>query len=727
MRLFPLFPFFIGISIPLMAQQNPSFTGKYPATRTIDTAFHYFDTTVNDPYYWLENDTAAPTRDWVKKQNKTTADYLAKIPYRDQIKARLSALWNYEKYTIPYYAGEYMYFSKNNGLQNQYVLYRQAEGKPAELFLDPNSFSKDGTSSLAGISFSKDGSMAAFQISEGGSDWHKLIVINTKTKKRIDDTLHDIKFGDVAWLNNSGFYYSSYDRPKEGSVLSGKTQYHKLYFHKLGTPQASDVLIFGGEQQPRRYISAQLSEDQLYLIISAANSTYGNELYLVNLRDNASPTKPIIPIITGFDFNNEFIYEVNDRIYILTNKEAPNGKLISISTSTPSFDQSEVMIPETENPLTVTTCSNKFFAHYLVNALAQVKQYGIDGKLENDIKLPGLGTVSGFNGRMEDSAIYYSFTSYKDPLTIYKYNAAIGISKVFKKPNINIIPEQYMSEQVFYTSKDGTKIPMMLTYKYTARKAIKHPPVMLYGYGGFNINITPSFSPSILAFMENGGIYAVANIRGGAEYGEKWHEAGTKMNKQNVFDDFIAAAQYLIDTKITSKDRIAISGASNGGLLIGACLTQRPDLFKVCFPSVGVLDMLRYHKFTAGAGWASDYGTADDSKDMFQYLYHYSPVHNVKKNTCYPATMILTADHDDRVVPMHSFKFAAALQAAQSCNNPVLINIQSKAGHGAGKPTSMLIQEQADKWAFLFWNMGLNYDTNRYDKNFKTSNIELDK
>lgn len=531
-------------------------------------------------------------------------------------------------------------------------------------------------------------------------------MLDTRTKKRLDDTLIDVKFSGVSWHGNDGFYYSSYDKPKEGSALSGKTQFHKLYFHKLGTAQSADKLIFGGEQTPRRYIGGGVTEDQKYLVISAANATYGNELYL---KDLSKEDNPIVPVVTGFDNEQDIVYAENGKLYIITNQGAPNRKLVVADANKPQPENWKDLIPQTDFPLTVSTCGRKFFVQYLKHAVSEVYQYSLDGKMERQIQLPGLGTAGGFSGKREEKELYYSFTSYVYPPTIFKYDIASGKSEVYKKAGVKFDPALYESKQVFYPSADGTAIPMIITYKKGMEQNGKNP-LMLYGYGGFNISLSPSFSVSNLVFMENGGIYAVANIRGGGEYGDQWHIAGTKLNKQNVFNDFIAAAEYLVREKYTSKDYLAISGGSNGGLLVGACITQRPDLYRVAFPAVGVLDMLRYHKFTAGAGWAYDYGTADDSKEMFDYLYKYSPVHNTRKNVCYPATMVMTGDHDDRVVPAHSFKFAAALQAAQGCDNPVLIRIETKAGHGAGKPTSMLIEEQADKWAFMLYNMGLAYN-----------------
>lgn len=688
-----------------MAQQPGAFTNTYPETKTTDQADDFFGTSVKDPYRWLENDMADDTKEWVQRQNKVTHEYLSKIPYREQIKNRLTELWNYEKFSAPFKEGKYTYFYKNNGLQNQSVLYRHKDGQEPEVFLDPNKFSPDGTTSLSGISFTKDGSLAAYQISEGGSDWRKVIVLQTDTKKMLDDTLTDVKFTGLSWQDNEGFYYSSYDKPTEGSQLSGKTQVHKLYFHKLGTPQIQDKLIFGGEATPRRYVAGYVTENQQYLVISAANATYGNELYIQNLAEKNSP---IVPVVTDFNNEHDVVFAENGKLYIRTNLNAPNRKLVVTDASTPTREHWKELIAEGKFPMEVATAGGRFYVQYLKDAVSLVEEYDIEGKKINTIHLPGLGAASGFDGKRNENEVYYSYTSYVYPSTIFKYDLVTHKSTLYKKSQVTFNPEDYESRQVFYTSKDGTKIPMLVTCKKGMQLNGKNP-LMLYAYGGFNVSLTPAFSVSNLVYMENGGVYAVANLRGGGEYGDAWHNAGTKLQKQNVFDDFIAAAEYLIKENFTSKDYLAISGGSNGGLLVGACMAQRPDLFRVCFPAVGVMDMLRYHKFTAGAGWAYDYGTADDNKEMFEYLYKYSPVHALRKGSCYPATLVTTADHDDRVVPAHSFKFAAALQAAQACKNPVLIRIETKAGHGAGKPTSKIIEEQADKWAFMLYNMGLSY------------------
>ena len=677
----------------------------YPDTKKENVKDDYFGTIVEDPYRWLEDDLSAETKAWVQAQNKVTQNYLSQIPYKEAIKSRLSELWNYEKFSAPFKEGAFTYFYKNDGLQNQAVLYRQADGKEPEVFLDPNKFSADGTSSLAGISFSKDGSLAAYQISEGGSDWRKVVVLKTQDKAIVGDTLIDVKFSGLAWKGNEGFYYSSYDKPAAGSQLSGLTQYHKLYFHKLGTSQKEDVLLFGGNQTPRRYIGANLTEDERFLVISAANSTTGNELYI---QDLSKPNSSIVKVIDNFDNEHQVIGNKGDILYIQTNLSAPNYKVVTVNAADASPKNWKDLIPETQNVLNAGTGGGKIFANYLKDATSYVVQFSMDGKKEKEIELPGVGSASGFGAKETEQELYYTFTSYIYPPTIFKYDIKSGKSEVYKASAVKFDPSLYESKQVFYTSKDGTKVPMIITYKKGVELNGKNP-TLLYGYGGFSISLTPAFSTANIILLEQGGIYAIPNLRGGGEYGEKWHIAGTKMQKQNVFDDFIAAAQYLINQKYTSTDYLAISGGSNGGLLVGACMTQRPDLFKVAFPAVGVLDMLRYHKFTAGAGWAYDYGTANDSKEMFNYLNKYSPYSALKAGTAYPATMVSTADHDDRVVPAHSFKFAARLQEYHKGTAPVLIRIETNAGHGAGKPTSKIIEEQADKWAFMFQNMGVGY------------------
>lgn len=678
---------------------------KYPITEKGNVTDEYFGEKVAAPYRWLEDDQSVKTQNWVKEQNRVTFDYLNKIPYKKQLKEQITKLWNYERVSAPFEEGEYTYYYKNNGLQPQSVLYRKlTKGGPEELFLDPNKFSGDGTSSLGGISFSKDGSLVAYQVSEGGSDWRKVIIWDTRTKKQIGETLKDVKFSNIAWKFNEGFYYSSYDKPKEGSQLSGKTEHHKLYYHNIKEPQSQDKIIFGGEELPRRYIDASISEDQRYLIITAANSTSGNELYIQDLKNSGA----IVPLVTGFSNNYEVVTVDGDWIYVQTNQEAPNQKLVRLNTLQigNKNPQWKTVIPETDCVLNVTTANKYLFAQYIVDVHSQVKQYDLSGKLIRTIELPGLGQAGGFSGKENQKEIYYSFTSYIYPLTIFKLNTETGESQLYSKPAINFNPEEFESKQIFYTSKDGTKIPMTLTYKKGLKLDGKNPTI-LYGYGGFDISLLPTFSASNAVWLQNGGIYAVANLRGGGEYGRKWHNAGIRLHKKNVFEDFIAAGEYLISRKYTSSSYLALSGGSNGGLLVGAVMTMRPDLAKVAFPAVGVQDMLRYHTFTAGAGWAYDYGTAEDNKEMFEYLKSYSPVHNVKKGVCYPATLITTGDHDDRVVPSHSYKFAAELQAKQGCSHPVLIRIETRAGHGAGKPTDLVIEEIADKFVFALYNFGI--------------------
>lgn len=678
---------------------------KYPKTNKIEVSDSYFGTTVADPYRWLEDDRSTETKAWVEAENRVTQNFLSGIPFRTAIKTRLERLWNYEKYTAPFKRGSYTYFYKNDGLQNQYVLYRQKAKGKVEVFLDPNSFSKDGTTSLADIEFTKDGSMAAYQISEGGSDWRKVIVIKTSDLSIVGDTLIDVKFSGLSWKGNEGFYYSSYDKPTEGSQLSGLTQHHKLYFHKIGTSQKEDKLIFGGEETPRRYIGANLTEDQRFLVITAAESTTGNELYI---QDLSKAESPIIKVVNNFRADHAVIASEGSKLYIHTNLNAPNYRIVTADASNPAPEYWKVLIPETENVLTADTGGGRIFANYLKDATSMVMQYDMAGNLERTVTLPGIGTVSGFNAKKTEKQLYYTFTSYIYPPTIFRYIISSGQSVEYKKAGVEFDPSRFESKQVFYTSKDGTKIPMIITHKKGIELNGKNP-TLLYGYGGFSVSLTPAFSTSNIILLEQGGVYAVPNLRGGGEYGEKWHIAGTKMNKQNVFDDFIAAAEYLIGNKYTSKDYLAISGGSNGGLLVAAVMSQRPELFKVALPAVGVLDMLRYNKFTAGAGWAYDYGTAQESKEMFEFLYRYSPYHALKPGVSYPATLITTADHDDRVVPAHSFKFAARLQEYHRGNSPVLIRIETNAGHGAGKPTAKIIEEQADKWAFMLYNMGLSF------------------
>ncbi len=692
----------VATSITSFSQNQKMETLTYPETKKTATVDTYFGTEVSDPYRWLEDDKSEETAAWVKEENKVTFDYLSKIPFRNKIKERMEKLWNYEKISAPFKEGDYTYFYKNNGLQNQSVLYRTDKSGKEELFLDPNTFSKDATTSLDGVSFSKDGSKVAYSISKAGSDWRTVIFIDAKTKKEIDTPLIDVKFSGLSWKGNEGIFYSSYEKPK-GSELSAKTDEHKLYFHQLGTAQKTDLVIFG-DKVKRRYVGGSVSEDDRYLFISAANSTSGNELYLKDLN---APNSKIIPIVSNFDFDVDVIDNLGSKLYILTNINAPNKRIVSVDASNPGIENWVDFIPETDNVLSPNTGAGYIFATYMKDAISLVKQYDFKGNLIREVTLPGIGTASGFGGKTKDAELYFSFTNYTTPATIYSYNPKEGKATVYKKPTVDFKSENYISSQVFYTSKDGTKIPMIITHKKGLKLEGKNPTI-LYGYGGFNISLTPSFSIANAVWLEMGGIYAVANLRGGGEYGKKWHDAGTKLQKQNVFDDFIAAAEYLIAENYTSSDFLAIKGGSNGGLLVGAVMTQKPDLMKVALPAVGVLDMLRYHTFTAGAGWAYDYGTSEDSKEMFEYIKGYSPVQNVKMGTKYPATLVTTGDHDDRVVPAHSFKFAAQLQAKHVGNNPVLIRIETNAGHGAGKPVSKTIEEASDIQAFTLYNMGFN-------------------
>lgn len=672
----------------------------YPTTKKVDTSTVYFGTTVNDPYRWLENDRSEETAVWVEAQNEVTFGYLQQIPFRDQLKSRMEKVWNYERISAPFTEGKYTYYYKNNGLQNQSVLYRKdAKGKE-EVFLDPNGFSKDGSTSLGEVSFSKDGSKVAYSISEGGSDWRKIILMDAETKKIMEDTLVDVKFSGISWKGNTGFYYSSYDKPV-GSELSAKTDQHKLYFHKLGTPQKTDVVIFGQDVK-RRYVGGSVSEDEKYLFITAANSTSGNELYVLEL-DKASAN--IKTIVSNFESDNYVLETVGSKLFIVTNFKAPNRKVVTVDVQNPSPTNWVDFIPETAQVLSPSKGSGYFFANYMKDAISVIFQYDYQGKKIREVQLPGIGSVGGIGGKKEEKVLYYSFTNYITPGTIYRFDPKTGKSVIYQKPKVDFNSDLYVSKQVFYPSKDGTMIPMIITHKKGIQLNGKNPTI-LYGYGGFNVSLTPSFSIANAIWLEQGGIYAVANLRGGGEYGKKWHDAGTKMQKQNVFDDFIAAAEYLINQKLSSRDYLAIRGGSNGGLLVGAVMTQRPDLMKVALPAVGVLDMLRYHTFTAGAGWAYDYGTAEDSPEMFNYLLNYSPVHQVKNGVSYPATMITTGDHDDRVVPAHSFKFAAQLQEKQTGNNPVLIRIDINAGHGAGKSIAQTIQENTDIQSFVLYNMG---------------------
>ncbi|MCJ7446256.1 MAG: prolyl oligopeptidase family serine peptidase [Bacteroidales bacterium] len=696
-----LFYFAAAIAVLSSCSSGTNNLLNYPVTEKGNVVDTIFGTPVPDPYRWLEDDRSDETAAWVKEQNAVTFGYLEKIPYREQIKERLTKMWNYEKFNMPFKEGEYTYFAKNDGLQNQSVYYRQKDGGNPELFLDPNTFSADGTTSLGEMGFSRDGSKVAYSISEGGSDWRKVIIMDAITKETIGDTLIDIKFSGISWQANEGFYYSSYDKPK-GSQLSAMTDQHKLYYHKLGTSQSEDKVIFGADKK-RRYVGGYVTEDDRYLVVTASISTTGNELYIKDLTKKSGEFQVVV---ANFDNDNYVLDNEGSKLFIFTNLNAPNWRIVTVDAEKSGTENWIDFIPETVNVLQPSTGSGYIFANYLIDAISSVKQYDIAGKLVRDITLPGIGTATGLSGKKKDKEIYYSFANHTTPTTIYRLDPPTGETQVYKKPQVLFNGDDYVSEQVFYNSKDGTRVPMIITYKKNTSMNSKNP-TLLYGYGGFSISETPVFSVSVALWLEMGGVYAVPNIRGGGEYGEKWHLAGTKMNKQNVFDDFISAAEYLINNKYTSPEYLAIRGGSNGGLLVGAIMTQRPELFRVALPAVGVLDMLRYHKFTAGAGWAYDYGTSDDSPKMFSYLLKYSPVQNVKEGIEYPATLVTTADHDDRVVPAHSFKFAAHLQDKHAGTNPVLIRIETSAGHGAGTPVSKSIDQYTDIYSFTLWNMGI--------------------
>ncbi|MGB5648202.1 MAG: prolyl oligopeptidase family serine peptidase [Muriicola sp.] len=698
--------FVLSAGIALIACKNEStsepLTVNYPVTEKVDTVDTYFGVEVADPYRWMEDDRSPETENWVAEQNKVTFGYLEQIPFREDLKKRMEKLWDYEKVSAPFKEGSYTYYYKNDGLQNQSVVYRKKDGGDEEIFLNPNTFSEDGTTSLAGLSFSKDGSLATYLISEGGSDWRKAIVLNVETMTAIEDTLTDIKFSGIAWKGNEGFYYSSYDKPK-GSELSAKTDQHKVYYHALGQDQDMDELIYGGTMaEKHRYISASVTEDERYLILYPGTSTSGNKMLI---RDLTDPNGLFINVLSDTDSDSYVIDNKEATLYIQTNRNAPNNRVVTVNALKPGPENWKDLIPETENVLNTSTGGGFIFAEYMVDAISKVMQYDYDGKLVREVKLPGIGSAGSFGGKLDAKKLYFSFTNYNTPSSIYQLDPKTGEYGSYWKPEIDFDPNTYESKQVFYSSKDGTKVPMIITYKKGLELNGKNPTI-LYGYGGFNISLTPSFSIVNAIWMEQGGVYAVPNLRGGGEYGKKWHDAGTQLQKQNVFDDFIAAAEYLTAEKYTSPEYLAIRGGSNGGLLVGATMTQRPDLMKVALPAVGVMDMLRYHTFTAGAGWSYDYGTSEDSPEMFDYLKTYSPVHAIKEGVSYPATLVTTADHDDRVVPAHSFKFAATLQEKHSGKNPALIRIETNAGHGAGTPISKTIEQYADIFAFTFYNMG---------------------
>jgi prolyl oligopeptidase len=676
---------------------------KYPVARTVDTINDYFGTKVADPYRWLENDTSAETAEWVKLENKITETYLSKIPFREKLKERLTKIWDFPKIGVPYKEGPYYFFTKNDGLQNQSVLYVQdgLEGTPRVL-LDPNTFSEDGTIALAGTSPSHDGKYLAYSISRSGSDWNEIIVMEIATGKKLPDTLKWAKWSGMSWQGD-GFYYSRYDEPAKGTELSGQNENHKVYFHKVGTPQPADPLVYSNPKFPLRNYGAYATEDGKFLLLYESESTSGNALYCRNLEKKETAFKLIAE---GFEYDYGVVDNIGDKLLVITNHKAPKKQLVLIDPADPKPEKWKILIPEQDNVLeSVTLAGDKLVAEYMQRAHSAAMIYGLDGKFLYKMELPGLGTLGGFSGKKGENIAFYGYTSFTFPSTVYKYDMAKNESSVYTRPEIEFDPEKYEVKQVEYSSKDNTTITMFIVHKKGLELNGKNP-TLLYGYGGFNISMTPGFSISRVIFLESGGVYAMPNLRGGGEYGEDWHKAGTKERKQNVFDDFIAAAEYLIREKYTSPEKLAIMGGSNGGLLVGACMTQRPDLFKVAIPQVGVLDMLRYHKFTIGHAWASDYGTSD-TKEGFDYLINYSPLQNIRDSVNYPATLAFTADHDDRVVPAHTFKFMATLQAKNKGKNPILVRIDTKAGHGAGKPTAKTIEEVTDLWSFVFYNLGV--------------------
>jgi prolyl oligopeptidase len=672
---------------------------NYPPARKSDQVDDYHGLKVADPYRWLEDLDSEETRNWVDAENKLTFAFLGSIPQRDTIKDRLTKLWNYEKYGIPFKEGNRYFYTRNSGLQNQAVLYTVTalEAQP-QMILDPNTLSADGTVALSGQQVSPDGKLLAYSLSASGSDWQEWKVRDVETGKDLSDDLKWVKFSGASWTRDGkGFFYSRYDEPKS-DALKTTNYFQKVYFHKLGTPQAEDVLVYERPDQKDWLFSGYVTEDGHYLVITVFQGTdVKTRIYYKDLKAKEAP---VVKLLDDFDAAYTFIGNEGPRFWFQTDLQAPRGKIVEIDTSNPARNNWKVVVPESkETLLTTTFVNNKFILNYLKDAYTQVKIYDTTGKLVGEVAFPGIGSADGFGGKATDKETFYSFTSFTMPTTIYRYDMTTGKSTVFRQPKVDFNPADYETKQVFYTSKDGTKVPMFITHKKGLRLDGNNP-TYLYGYGGFNISLTPAFSVSILVWMEMGGVFAQPNLRGGGEYGEDWHQAGMKLKKQNVFDDFIAAAQWLIDNKYTSTPKLAIGGGSNGGLLVGAALTQRPDLFGAALPAVGVMDMLRFQNFTIGWAWVSDYGSSADPEE-FKALYAYSPLHNIKPGTSYPPTLITTADHDDRVWPGHSFKFAATLQAAQSGSAPVLIRIETKAGHGAGKPTSKIIEESADRWAFL--------------------------
>lgn len=683
-------------------EERFEFELNYPETIKESVIDEYFGIKVEDPYRWLENDTSRATKEWVKKQNQLTFSYLEKIPFRNRIRERLTEIWDYPRISAPSKRGDKYFFYKNDGLQNQSVLYykNSLDGKEIEL-LDPNKLAEDGSISLASTSISDDGKYLAYSISRSGSDWREVFVREINTKKDTDDHIKWVKFSGVAWYED-GFFYARYPQPKEGMELSGVNENCQIFYHKLGTSQEDDILIYKDDNNPHYGFSVGITDNNELLLISAVESTSGNALYYKDLtKENSN----VVKLINDFDNDNSVIDYENGKMLIYTNYKAPKYRLVEVDLRNPARSNWKDVVPEKESVLrSAKVFGDKIIANYLQDARSVVKIFNTDGDYLYDLDKSIIGTIGGFTGEKDNEYTFYTYTSFTTPATVYKYDIKTNTSKLYQQSEIDFDSEQYVTKQIFYESKDGTKVPMFLVHK----KGIAldgNNPTLLYGYGGFNISLTPHFSPSRLIWLEQGGIYAVANIRGGGEYGETWHRSGTLMSKQNVFDDFIAAAEYLIDNNYTSPARLAIQGGSNGGLLVGAVVNQRPDLFAVGLPAVGVMDMLRYHLFTIGRFWATDYGTSEDSKEMFEYLYAYSPIHNISEGVDYPAMLVTTGDHDDRVVPAHSFKYIATLQEKNAGDRPVMIRIETETGHGAGKPTAKIIEEISDIMAFTFYNM----------------------
>jgi prolyl oligopeptidase len=693
---------FLALSFMTSCSEKPI---QYPTTKKVDVKDTIFGTVVEDPYRWLEDDNSAETADWVKAQNRLTFGYLEKLPYRDQIKKRLTELWDYPKYGTPFKEAGKFFFFKNNGLQNQSVMYTTADlAAEPKVLLDPNTLTTDGTAALTTAEVSNDGKYLVYQVAKSGSDWNEIFVKNVETGETLPDHILWVKFSGISWYNN-GFFYSAYDKPDAGGELSKANEFQKVYFHQLGTDQSADQLIVNDPNNPKHMFGAGMTDDKRFLLVSKSIGTHGNAL---DFKDLSKKNSGFINLMDKYEFEFNPVDNIGADLYVHTNYKAPKYRLIKIDTNKPEEVNWVEIIPEKKDVMeSVHMIAGKLVVNYMTDAHSKTEVYAYDGTLDHEIQLPGIGTVSAFSGKKDENIAFYSYTSFNTPGEIYKYDFTTKASSLYFRPEVKFNPEDFEVKQEFYASNDGTKIPMFIVHK----KGIElngNNPTLLYAYGGFNISLTPSFSAARIAFMEQGGVLAVANLRGGGEYGEDWHLAGTKLKKQNVFDDFIAAAEYLISQKYTSSEKLAIQGGSNGGLLVGAVTNQRPDLFKVALPQVGVMDMLRFHKFTIGWAWAGDYGTSADSEEMFKYLYNYSPYHTIKKDTRYPAILATTADHDDRVVPAHTFKYMARLQEYGAGNKlPLLVRIDSKAGHGAGKPTAKVIEEYTDVWSFVLYNLKL--------------------